>query len=337
VSFRSIGFGALALLFVGVSGPVFPRVGSAAVFENFNPDRHVRALTGAISVGAELPVNANFLIDEREITGVGLNSVALITPQHFVTADHIVGDPNAPRIAQFRGSDGIVRSYTAGTSQQVVRGTDGTDIRIYTLDHPVPVEHGVRPLKIVTAESQIQFQGRQIYVIGRRTLPGGDVAQVGGRNTVNVVTNATLSGTRPTRVVEWIYDSVGDNGGIADDEIGLQGGDSGLPVLMRAGGEIALIGANFGIQQNISPSDTVGLYRNYATALGFYEAEINAITQVPFGSGQGFSISTISVTAIPEPGTFALCSLLGGTAVVRSRRRRCRPGRGSAGAASLPG
>ncbi|WP_168565881.1 hypothetical protein [Crateriforma spongiae] len=299
---------ACVALLVSLAGSVT----EAAVFDSFDPDRHVRFATGAISVGSELPVNSGFLIDHNQISGVGINSVALITPQHYVTADHA-----ATGVAQFRGSDGIVRQYASNGFTTIARGGNNTDIRIYTLAYPIPTAHGVKPLSIATAPFAPDWMDRNLYVFGKRNVEGTSM-QVAGVNDVSVVaSNVELNTGQITNSIEFAFER-----GTSSDEIGLQGGDSGSTTLTWAGGQLVLAGLNSGIQTGVSPTDTSGVYLNYVTYLGGYVNEINDYVGQTEYQGQALSISTISVTAVPEPGTLLACGVIAGVGVVRNYRRK---------------
>jgi hypothetical protein len=285
---------------------------NAAIFDSFDASRHNRYLSGTTP-------NPTFLLDEAELSGVG-GRAALISPRHFITAAHIVGGIS-PYTATFRGSDGILRSYTTATFEDLATTyvnemgtviTAPSDIRLYTLEPGDIVAPEITPMAIALG-SPSDFIGRQLFALGR-TNTGVLHA---GRNVIDAVGIATFSGgNRPTVNTVFSFDTAanGGTGGLGDDEVGLISGDSGFQSLIEIDGEIALLGAHFGISSSIDAANRLR-YDSFSSLLSPYIDQITAIV-----SADGQSIRTLSVVTIPEPSiTWALAA---GVAVIVYRRRK---------------
>jgi hypothetical protein len=280
---------------------------TAAVIANFSSARHQRYITGT-------DPNPGFLIDEALIRGIGVNSrYALITPRHVMTAAHAGSGP-----IQFRGSDGVVRTYTSSVESDLLTpliggGTAASDIRIRTLDAAIPVSHGINPLAVADG-NPLNLIGREFFVIGQNNQAG--------RNKIDLVDIASFAGgSRPTAVVGYSFDTAtnGGSGGLGDDETGLIGGDSGHPALIQFNGTMAVIGAHFGISvPSGNPADKVR-YDSFSSLLSPYLDQVDTITQAT-----GFSVTRLNITAVPEPSSLALVAVAGLTWVAKRRRSHRR-------------
>lgn len=296
----------LASYFLGGS------VASAAIFDSFDPARHNRFSGGTTP-------NPTFLLDESQLSGFG-GRAALISPRHFITAAHTVGSLTLPVTATFRGIDGMVRSYTSTSAQDLTTTfinnagmiqTAPSDVRVYTLAPEDIVAPEVRPVAIALG-SPGDFIGRELFVLGQNNQAG--------RNVIDAVGIASFDGgDRPTVNTLFNFDTAenGGTGGLGADEIGLVSGDSGFQSLIVINGEVALLGANFGIT---SAPDAAARrqFGSLSSLVSPYLDQLNAIV-----TADGQTLRTISVvTAIPEPGM--AIALLPVAAVILFRRRAIR-------------
>lgn len=264
---------------------------SAAIFDTFDAGRHNRYLSGTTP-------NPSFLLDEADLSGLG-GRAALISPRHFITAAHTVGSLALPFTATFRGSDGMVRSYTSTMAQDLTTTfinelgmivTAPSDVRVYTLSPEDIVAPEITPLAIALG-SPGDFIGRELFAFGQNNQAG--------RNVIDAIGIAAFDGgNRPTINTVFSFDTVinGGSGGLGGDEIGLIGGDSGFQSLIVVDGEVALLGANFGIS-NPAAIAARNQYDSFSSLLSPYFAQLNAIV-----TADGQTLRTVSVIAVPEPG-----------------------------------
>ncbi len=286
---------------------------NAAIFDTFDPARHNRYTSGTTP-------NPTFFLKDFDLSGIGGRAV-LITPRHFVTARH-VSDVTATAI--FIGRDGVSHSYTSNVSDDLmttytyttvdsngketnVTVTAASDIRVFTL--PEDVDANITPIPIAVGGAA-DFIGHELIVFGN-----GDQA---GRNIIDDVDVETFA-TRANPTVNAIYtfDAGGINGGLGPDELGLVGGDSGRQGLIQVGNELALVGTNFGklVPEGVGPR---GRFFNFTTLLAPYVDDQLA----PLVMTTGQSFRTLTVTAVPEPATWLVTTLVIGAIGLRHRHRK---------------
>ncbi|MEM6551760.1 MAG: PEP-CTERM sorting domain-containing protein [Planctomycetota bacterium] len=293
---------------------------SAIQFDSFDAASHDRFLNNDAD-------NPNFLLAGFDLSGIAKrgnsgSGAVLISPQHFITADHFK-PASVNGSVTFRGTDGTDRSYTVTGYDQLTTFGDGSDLSIGTLAAPIdPFTDFINPLPIAFSPSIDDFIGLEVYTFGN-----GDLA---GRNVI-IDTGIAEFGSgdpRPSVVLATAFDTVENSGGdgngpltdgLGPDEAGLQGGDSGNAALTVIDGQLAVLGAHFGIASGL-PDNSLLLpfsqddpYFSLSTLMSPYLSQINAITQT---DGQTFQ--TLTVT-IPEPTTATL--LLLGLTLTTLRRR----------------
>lgn len=290
-----------------------PASAGAAVIAGFDPVRHSRFLTG-------FEPNPAFFIEEGLISGVALNRATLITPQHYITARH--ANTSAPI---FRGSDGVVRTYSTAASTTLTTTlsdatTAASDLMVFTLTDPIPTAHGVSPLALVAGDPAA-LHGRDFVVMGQ--------SNQAGRNVIDDTLLVTFDGGgSPTEAIRYSFDTDtnGGSGGLPIDEAGLIGGDSGYPALLRVGDQLAFIGTHYGIDiSDGQVPENFDRYDSYSTRVTPYLDQISEIT-----AAAGFELQFITVTSVPEPAAPMILIAIAFVAWRRMNRRSrgqvCRDG-----------
>ncbi|MEM1211942.1 MAG: PEP-CTERM sorting domain-containing protein [Planctomycetota bacterium] len=292
----------------------------AIQFDSFDPTRHERFLGDDSN-------NPDFLLAGFDLSGIAKRGNAgsgavLITPQHFITADHFL--PTAVNgSVTFRGTDGTDRSYTVTGYDQLITNVNtlsgpvvgGSDLTIGTLAAPIdPLTDFINPLPIAFAFDINDFVGLEVFTFGN-----GDLA---GRNVISSVNLSTFAGgDRPSLTFSTLYETVENSGGddigpltdgLGPDEAGLQGGDSGNAALTVIDGELAVLGSHFGISLG-GPFDDFDQYSSTSSLFSPYILQVFDVVQ---DEGQFFDVAFVP---IPEPSTAAV--LLLGLSLAAVRRR----------------
>lgn len=272
---------------------------TAAVFAGFDSATHDRFLPGDIP-------NPGFLIDESQLSGLALDRGVLITPQHYITATHTA----VPSVS-FRGTDGVIRTYNSDTSQSLLTAVPGegdvaSDIRIYRIASPV--DPSIIPLPVAIG-GMSNFVGHEVLAYDQNRRVGRNIIEAAQQVEFN-----SGNGDSETVAYRFDTDTNGGTGGLGGDEIRLVGGDSGHAALISIDGQIGVIGAHMGIAF-VPEEGTAGLHYSFSTLLSPYESQLNAIV-----GADGYSISTLTVTAVPEPSSFSGLLLLTGCLLQRRRR-----------------
>lgn len=271
----------------------------AAIFADFDSATHDRFLPG------DLP-NPGFLIDEAQLSGLALDRGVLITPQHYITATHTT----VPSVS-FRGTDGVIRTYNSVSSQSLLttvlgEGDVASDIRIHRIASPV--DPSIVPLPVAIG-GMSNFVGQEIIAYDQNGRAGRNIIEAVGQ-----VEFDTGNGDSETVVFRFDTDTNGGTGGLGDDEIRLVGGDSGHAALISIDGQIGVIGAHMGVAF-AADEGTTGLHYSFSTLLSPYESQLNTIVEA-----DGYSLSTLAVTAIPEPSSVSVLMMLIGCFLQRRRR-----------------
>ncbi len=229
----------------------------ALIVNGYDPAVHDRFLPGTYSSAPVL--NSNFFAAEYDWSGVGWHtgyqgkSVAMISPQHFVAADHYrvpVGDT-----VTFYNQLSELKVYT-------VEGYSTFDYDDYGITHIPDLALG-RLSEVISASDKIShykvldaddystdwydidwYKDKEIYTYGAMARAGTNsidyFASVNTRGFANP-DNATLCAVYDTH-------ATGDYYG----EAGCQGGDSGSPSFIPYNGELTLMGTHFAINGSTS-------------------------------------------------------------------------------------
>jgi hypothetical protein len=297
----------LTALVAGFAALAASPLSEAAVFSAYNPAIHNRFVTGTTP-------NPTFLLSSYNLTGVGIDTPSthgalLITPQHFIAANHFKSST-----VSFLDASGATQNFSGVTyTAMTTTFDDGTgnmvtmdsDLVIGRLPSAIPGSMGISPLPIAIGDPSL-FAGEQLFVFGQNNQAGRNLID----DIVLVAVSDGAGGIQlPTFTTAFDFDTPtnGGTGGVGDDEIGLVGGDSSYQTLMLIDGQLAAVGANFAVS-GAPPSN----YSNFSSFAAHYLDQIQALV------GQdGHSVSTLT---IPEPSSILL---LGGATALLLLRRRC--------------
>ncbi|KKM22350.1 hypothetical protein LCGC14_1626180 [marine sediment metagenome] len=232
----------------------------------YDPSRHNRFLAGTFP---QAPVpNSTFILAayEDQLRGAGWQTsrpkkkVALISPQHFLTANHL----RATESITFLDASGTLQTF-AVTKVTRISG----DIAIGTLEIPVPEELGIRPFPVASVHGGGP-EGRGIFYVGNS--PSGPVAFCVGRTGFDKSYNGIAN----------LDSELVANKNFRDRVIGVTG-DSGSPSFFISEGELLLLGHHYTPRQDF--------------VLGFQAAAVNAhlaasgytleLRDAPEGCGDG--------------------------------------------------
>ncbi|WP_404307182.1 PEP-CTERM sorting domain-containing protein [Neorhodopirellula lusitana] len=283
---------------------------SAAVFSSFSETRHDRFLDDG-------SLNPNYLLDHSRITGVAVSRAVLISPQHYLTAEHTeVINPT------FVAADGTRHTYLADAGSRLVLQTTlqndfelvsgtilpagtvrGSDLILVKLQNPISAADGITPLALLGGD-YYDMLGQTMIVQGKNSQTGSD--------TIDYIQTIELNTGAISESLIYRWDGLA--GGGSTDELRLEGGDSGEGSLVDLGSEYAFTGTNMGVA-----TSGVSVF-NFNTLVTPYLDQINA--QV---TADGYSITVLAV-AVPEPATPLLIAALVGLGWARRRKERLQGG-----------
>jgi hypothetical protein len=220
----------------------------------------------------------------------------------------------------FRGTDGVERTYQSASAQDLTTPIPGqpaetSDIRLYTLGSDV--DPSIVPVPIVVGELGMLI-GQTFFAI--------DAQMRAGRNVIDAIGVVEFeNGGGDSWAIQFSYDTDtnGGTGGLGRDEIGLLGGDSGNAALIEIDGQIGLIGTHMGIDVPEGSDAGAGdRYDSFSTLVGAYEDQLSSLV-----SAQGYTLRTLSITAVPEPAAVGFLLAVCATVSLGRRGRRLRNGR----------
>ncbi len=230
----------LALVSWGVVG--WACSGLALQLRAFSAARHVR-INGFPSTPS---ANPTFLHAGVDLTGVGwdstfpLRQVTLVTPRHFVAANHF--RPGIGTEIRFLSSDGTVRSATVDSLYTIPNSNgDATDVLIGRLSAPIPPSTGVRFLSAHLLDTEAAYIGQTLGVLGQPARGGRGVISAIGDFGGDPITGG--AGIKTTRALQFTYSNLA---GSVDDAYA-EGGDSGSPSFVVVNGKAAVVGTHTAI------------------------------------------------------------------------------------------
>jgi len=281
---------ALVAAVVAAAGLAAPA--TALVIDSESAARHDR-------FGVGTAPNPTFFAGAYDWSGVavGAKGATMISPQHFVAANHFKPDSPLPLV----GTDGVQRTYAIDHYDTLSTGAATADLVLGTLAAPIPDGDPITFYPVIDAPDA-WFIGREIVVFGRTEgeVAGGEA----GRNRIDdILTVAETEGVNDTIVFAYDYDPAN---GFSPDEAGGQSGDSGTASFLIYDGAPTVLGPHFAIDEE----DPWSTYDSAAVA---YLDQLNTLM-----AAEGYSVTVISV---PEPAS-AVLVMAGAVALGLRRRQR---------------
>jgi hypothetical protein len=201
---------------------------------SYNPSRHSRFLIGTFP-DKPVPNEVFFLAPlEDQLRGVGwqtshpVKKVALITPQHFLTATHY----KATGSITFLDAAGDLRTFRVVKVDRI-----SLDISIGTLEVPIPKHLGIHPFPVASVSGDGP-KGRELFYVGNP--PKGPSTIAVGRTAFYKTRNGSMAELQNEGVsVRYLFDRVR---GVT--------GDSGSPTFFLSDGELILLGHHYTARQD---------------------------------------------------------------------------------------
>jgi hypothetical protein len=250
-------------------------------FENggeYNPSRHDRFLPGTFP-DAPVP-NPEFILApyEDQLRGVGWQTsnpkkkVALISPQHFVTANH----HKATGSISFLDVTGTVQTFAVTKVVQIAG-----DIAIGTLETHIPDPIvGIKPFPVANVKGDGP-KGREVYYVGN--APKSAAFAVG-------ITGFSRSLNGQAYLNSELFKK---SGGHRDRVLGISG-DSGSPSFFLTGGKLVLIGHHYSAQRDY----ILGLQAQAANAHMASSGYSLNLLAAPSGCGDGAAQGAVATLAV---------------------------------------
>ncbi len=292
---------------------------SASIIADYDPLRHDRFIGGGPAAPAGNVPNPGFLLGGEDLTGVGVGQFGgtLISPRHVLAAAHFGSGTSTYSFVNAAGN----RVDIAGSFETILT-TSGTpsDVTIITLSRDITPADLLTPFSIAIGEAtDIDLANIEVFGYGQENRVGRNIVDGGTipgttTNIPPILTASFAGGSSPTIVAAYDFDTTQNGGtnGVGGDEIGLTGGDSGHALLTFVqNGDLALVGAHFGIATNGGTPSLDLNYISLSSVAAGYRTQIESVV-----NGAGHDVSFVQ---IPEPATL---SLLAFAPVALLRRRR---------------
>jgi len=239
----------------------------------YNPTRHSRFIVGTFP-DAPVP-NPDFWLAryEPQLRGIGWEAdypkqkVALISPQHFLTATHY----RATGPITFLGEDGNLHSFLVDRINQV-----SLDISIGTFVLPIPGGLGIHPFPVADIQKG-EPRGTEVFYFGN--APSGPLTIAAGKTRFGGMKNESVAELDPGRIGgDWV--------------IGVSG-DSGCPSFFLVDEELILLGHHY------TPYEDFVLGAQAEAVNDYMEPEKYALDlrRVPTGCGNGFGQGAFAALA----------------------------------------
>ena len=282
-----------------------PAIRAIEIDYQYDPNRHNRFLSGFSTNPVQ---NPNVLgMPSLDFSGVGWGSggelwknVAMVTPQHFITADH--AKPSVGSLLNFLGTDGVVRSYQvqsyiplkydagnpANRSDLIVGQLStpilaNVPIKIYSVVRPGPFKY---PLSKTPPKNLDFYRGREMIVVGKNDFGGIDVDgdgydDRGGKISKNIIDDVFVydAGDASTNTVGVGFKSPPNT----PDSGRFVGFDSGSPSFLLWDGQLTALGSHSGADFQANPQYNVDGF------LPYYIDQINSLI-----AGSGYQLNVLS-------------------------------------------
>jgi hypothetical protein len=244
---------------------------------DYDAARHDRFYTGS---------DKSFLGEAFDWSGVGKAKgrwVTMISPSYFLSAEHYEPADNE-EVVFYEGNDtSAAHVYTIDSGVQIDAGVTGTDLWLGKLTTPLDAAHNISFYPILTLANDSAYVGMEIYNYGKSNRVGRNVIE-------RFEVHSEGGSTGNSMIFDFDDNDAIDVGG---DETYLELGDSGAPSFAVWDGELALVGIHWYNNSSASP-------------------KFSGDTFVPtYFNEIGASMSGESLTAVPEPSTLVLWSMLG--------------------------
>lgn len=274
----------------------------------YNPSSNDRFISGTYGTSSPLS-NPGFVGASYDWSGVGWQSdlvsrsVALVSPQHFISANHYK-IPAGSNVT-FYNRDGQLKSYTVQSYSTFTStdsyGTHTADLALGWLSAPVQQSDKVSYYPVLGADDADWYYGRDAFLYGWNARAG--VTSIDG------LSLAATSQAYTDLTVCWKYDY--HTGPGYEGEAGGEGGDSGSPSFLPWNGGLTVLGSHFAI--STPPEDG---WSTYDGSVQWYVDDIN-MAMAP----SGYQLDVIS--PVPEPATVLLFGAgLAGLAAANKKKRQ---------------
>jgi len=213
---------------------------------------------------------------------------ALVSPQHFVAAEHF--KPSASDSASFLNRNGDVNTY--GIQEVTTMDNDdgsNSDLVLVTLDNAIPSKDEVGFFPVADLGPDAAYTGRSMFAYGRK--PDNGVSPKFGTGTIASIQDfqgeaLTGGSLNDTRAMQFSYNK--STGG--DNDAFLEVGDSGSPSFLVEDGKLSIAGTHTAVIDNPTTKE------NFDTFVPNYIDEMNAAM-----SDEGFQVTTV-----PEPAFYGV-------------------------------
>ena len=234
----------------------------------YNAGRHSLFMLGTFP---QQPVlNDDFFLSQYsdQLRGIGwqtdhpVKKVALITPQHFLTATHL----RAINSITFLDASGNMQTFAISNITKI-----HLDISIGTLEVPVPADLGIRPFPVAYVKGNGPI-GREVFYVGN--APSGNLRTIAiGRTGFHDSRNGMAE-----------LDSSRVSSEYSQDRVYGVTGDSGSPSFFLENGELILLGHHYTARQDSILSLQAEAVNNHISGTGY---SLDLRDEPPSGCGSG--------------------------------------------------
>jgi len=282
------------LFFIGAT----TQASAALSLENYSANQHYRYANDPDFIGAGFDWSG---------TGSEVGSkhwATMISPTYFISAKHYFPGVGSSILFHTDNNPTGATVTTTVTSITQIGSTDLVIGRFSTAPGPTVAIYGIAaPSTTVGGFASSPYANREAFVVGRDAGNGTESFRL-GRNILDGF-EINSEGGSTGDIITFNDDSPGDAHFLGDDEAFLQSGDSGAPLFITSGSDLALTGIHWTILPDSGPT------YSGSTFVPNYITEIQTIV----GAG-GENITLIN---IPEPSSVILL-LLGGISFLWRRR-----------------